>query len=212
MQIWKKGGWNLKKFSPLKLLSQSQPNFAEMILGWSPFKIVSISAVLYPRLPPLLKIEISSNGKNCSILCQKLSKFELYKHNDELFNIYYGIFYELWTFADFDRLCKLGKRGDEILKKSSPLKLLSQSQPIFAEMILGWSPFKIVSVSTVLYPRWPPLLKIEISSNGQNCSILSQKVPKFELYKHNDELFNIYYGIFYELWTFADFDRLWKFE
>jgi hypothetical protein len=79
------------------------------------------------------------------------------------------------------------------------LKLLSQSQPNFAEMILRWSPFKIVSVSAVLYPRWPPLLKIEMSSNGQNCSILSQKVPKFELYKHNDELFNIYYGIFYEL-------------
>jgi hypothetical protein len=35
------------------------------------------------------------------------------------------------------------------------------------------------------------LLKIEISSNGQNCSILSQNVPKFELFKHNDELFNI---------------------
>ena len=87
----------------------------------------------------------------------------------------------------------------EIKKKSSPLKPLSQSQPNFAEMILRWSPFKIVSVSAVLYPRWPPLLKIEISSNGQNCSILSQKVPKFELYKHNDELFNIYYGIFYEL-------------
>jgi hypothetical protein len=30
-------------------------------------------------------------------------------------------------------------------------------------------------------------------------SILSQKVPKFELYKHNDELFNISYGINYEL-------------
>jgi hypothetical protein len=43
------------------------------------------------------------------------------------------------------------------------------------------------------------MLKIEISSNGQNCSILSQKVTKFELYKHNDELFNIYYGNFYEL-------------
>ena len=63
-------------------------------------------------------------------------------------------------------------------------------------MILGWSPFKIVSISAGLYPRWPPLLKIEISSNGQNCSILSQIVPKFELYKHNDELLNIYYGIF----------------
>ena len=196
----------LKKISsPLKLLSQSQPNFAEMILRWSPFKKVSVSAVLYPRWPPLLKIEISSNGQNCSILSQKVPKFELYKHNDELFNIYYGIFKELWTFTDFNRLCKLEKRGDESKKKSS-LKLLSQSQPNFAEMILRWSPFKIVSVSAVLYPRWPPLLKIEISSNGQNCSILSQKVPKFELYKHNDELFNIYYEIF--LWT-LNFCRFW---
>ena len=64
---------------------------------------------------------------NCSILSQKVPKFELYKHNDELFNIYYRIFYELWTFVDFDRLCKLEKRGNEILKKSSPLKLLSQT-------------------------------------------------------------------------------------
>jgi hypothetical protein len=32
---------------------------------------------------------------------------------------------------------KIEKRGDEILKKASPLKLLSQSQPNFAEMILG---------------------------------------------------------------------------
>ena len=125
-----------KKSSPLKLLSQSQPNFAEMILRWSPFKMVSVSAVLYPRWPPLLKIEISSNGQNCSILSQKMPKFELYKHNDELFN------------------------RDEINFFSSPLKLLGQSQPNFAEMILGWSPFKIVSVSAVLYPRWPPLLKI----------------------------------------------------
>jgi hypothetical protein len=31
------------------------------------------------------------------------------------------------------------KKGDDIFKKSSPLKLLSQSQPNFAEMILGWS-------------------------------------------------------------------------
>jgi hypothetical protein len=32
---------------------------------------------------------------------------------------------------------RIEKRGDEILKKSYPLKLLSQSQPNFAEMILG---------------------------------------------------------------------------
>ena len=98
---------------------------------------------------------------------------------------------------------QIRKRGDEIKKISSPLKLLSQSQPNFAKMILEWSPFKVVSVSAVLYPRWPPLLKIKISSNGQNCSILSQKMPKFELYKHNDELFNILTGFFmnFELLT-----------
>jgi hypothetical protein len=59
------------------------------------------------------------------------------------------------------------KKANEMKKISSPLKLQSQSQPNFAEMIFVWSPFKIVSVSAVLYPRWPPWLKIEISSNGQ---------------------------------------------
>ena len=39
--------------------------------------------------------------------------------------------------------CKLEKREDEIKKKSSPLKLLRQSQPNFAEMILRWSPLKM---------------------------------------------------------------------
>jgi hypothetical protein len=40
---------------------------------------------------------------------------------------------------------KVKKRGDEIKKKSPLLKLLSKSQPNFAEMILGGSPSKIVS-------------------------------------------------------------------
>ena len=133
-----------------KILSSETTEPISTKLCWNdpwvvPFQNVSVSAVLYPRWPPLLKIDISSNGQNCSILSQKVPKFELYKHNDALFNIYYGIFNELWTFTDFNRLCKLEKRGDEILKKSS-LKLLSQSQPNFAEMILRWSPFKIVSV------------------------------------------------------------------
>jgi hypothetical protein len=48
---------------------------------------------------------------------------------------------------------QIRKKGDEILKKSSPL---SQSQPNFAEMILGWSSFKIVSGISELRPRWPP--------------------------------------------------------
>jgi hypothetical protein len=53
-------------------------------------------------------------------------------------------------------------------------------------MVPWWVPFKIVSDSTALHSRWPLLLKIEISSNGQNGSILSQNVPKFELCKHNE--------------------------
>jgi hypothetical protein len=48
-------------------------------------------------------------------------------------------------YNDFDRLCKLEKRGDDIKKKSSPRKLLSQYQPNFAEMILEWPPSKIVT-------------------------------------------------------------------
>ena len=47
------------------------------------------------------------------------------------------------------------KRGDEIFLKS-PLKLLSQSQPNFAEMILGWSPSKFMSGISDLRSRWPP--------------------------------------------------------
>jgi hypothetical protein len=52
MQIRKKGGWNKKKSSPLKLQSQSQPNFAEMILEWSSSKIVSGISEHRPRWPP----------------------------------------------------------------------------------------------------------------------------------------------------------------
>jgi hypothetical protein len=51
---------------------------------------------------------------------------------------------------------EIEKRGDEIKKKSSPLKLLSQSQPNLAEMILGWSPSKIESGISDLLPRRPP--------------------------------------------------------
>ena len=47
--------------------------------------------------------------------------------------------------------------------------------------------------------RHPVSKMAAVTKNGQNCSILSQNVPKFELYKHNDELYNIYYRIFYEL-------------
>ena len=136
MQIRKKGGIKFKKkSSPLNLLRHSYQTLREMVLWWSPFKFVSVSSDLYPRRPPLLKIEISSNGQNCSILSQKVPKFELYKHNDELFNTYYVIFYELWTFAYFDRLWKLEKRGDEIKK----ILLLWNYWANLKQILLKWS-------------------------------------------------------------------------
>jgi hypothetical protein len=115
------------------------------------------------------------------------------------------------NFADFDRLSKLEKRGDEIKKKSfssfrgedlnvifyknmpnlhnryiSAERKISQKNPEY--MLNYFLPCSCsVSDSPALHSRSPLLLKIEISSNGQNCSILSQNVLKFELYKHNDE-------------------------
>jgi hypothetical protein len=46
-------GQNRQKFKVHKKSrkGQFQPNFVWMILRWSPFKIVSVSAVLYPRWP-----------------------------------------------------------------------------------------------------------------------------------------------------------------
>jgi hypothetical protein len=45
----RKGGMKLKKkSSTVKLLSQSRPNFPEMILGWSPSKIVSSLVAIGP--------------------------------------------------------------------------------------------------------------------------------------------------------------------
>jgi hypothetical protein len=63
----------------------------------------------------------------------------------------------------------------------------------------------VVSEEKIFFKFHPPFFLICIIGQnrqkfkvhkGQNCSILSQKVHKFELYKHNDELFNIYYGFF----------------
>jgi hypothetical protein len=143
-------------------------------------------------------------AKNCSILSQKVPKFELYKHNDELFNIYYGIFlwtlnfYRVWPIMQIRKkggwnlknllLCNGGHLGyrttltDTILK-GDHLRIISAKfgwdwLSSFRGEDIFFNPFKIVSISTVLYPRWPPLLKIEISSKGQSCSILSQKVSK----------------------------------
>jgi hypothetical protein len=52
-------------------------------------------------------------------------------------------------------------------------------------------PFEEISIFSNSGHLEPLLLKIEISSNGQNCSILSQNVPKFEL-NQNVPKFELY--------------------
>jgi hypothetical protein len=52
------------------------------------------------------------------------------------------------------------------------MKLLSQSQPNFAEMILGWLPSKIVSGDPVFQPRWPPSSKLS-SFIGEDFFLIS---------------------------------------
>ena len=140
-----------------------------------------------------------------SSLCLYSSNLGTFWHKIEQF----WPFEEISIFSNGSHLGYRTALTDTILK-GDHLRIISAK--FGWDWLSRWSPLKIMSVSAVLYPRWPPLLKIEMSSKGQNCSILRQKVPKFELYKHNDEFFNIYYRIFYELWTFTDFDRLCKLE
>jgi hypothetical protein len=46
-----------------------------------------------------------------------------------------GFFYELWTFAYFDWLCKLEKRGMKF-KKSSPLKKIGKSSKFIKNPVI----------------------------------------------------------------------------
>ena len=90
--------------------------------------------------------------------------------NDQHSTIYLPCNFEVNPITHFDRLCKLEKGGRKFKKKSSPLKLLSQFQPNFSEMILRWSPFKncvrqhrpVSKMATITKNRnffkWPKLL------------------------------------------------------
>ena len=154
-----------------------------MVPGWFPFKIVSDRSALHSRWPLLLKIEIFWNGHNCYILSQNVPKIELYKHNDELFNMYFKICYELWTFADFDRLCKLEKRGTKLKKK---IFFSETTEPISTKLCWNdsWmAPFQ----NCVRWSRLPTKMaaKLKIEKRGDEilivhcCFSVSQNELKF---------------------------------
>jgi hypothetical protein len=77
--------------------------------------------------------------------------------------------------------------------KSSSLCLYSSNFGTFWLKIEQFWPFEEISI----FSNGGHLGYRTALTDGQNCSILSQKVPKFELYKHNDELFNMIFFLFH---------------
>ena len=59
------------------------------------------------------------------------------------------------------------------------MKPLNQIKANLAGMVLGWSPFNIVSDSTALHLKWLLLLKIEISLVVNFRLITNQNELKF---------------------------------
>jgi hypothetical protein len=146
-----------------------------MILGWPPSKIVSGDPDFQPKLS-----DTFLKGTHPGTIPARFGLIWLSGFRGEDLNV---IFYQNMPnlhnrYISAER--KISQRGDEIKKKSSPLKLLSQPQPNFAEMILGWPPSKIVSGD----PDFPSLclyssnlgtfwLKIEQFWPFEEISILS---------------------------------------
>ena len=106
------------KFKNNLLLWNYWANLNQTLLKWS---LGGPLSKLCPSAPSCIQdgchYQNSSNGQNCSILSQKVPKFELYKHNDERFNIYYGIFLWILNFCQFWQIMQIRKKGGWNLKK-----------------------------------------------------------------------------------------------
>ena len=59
------------------------------------------------------------------------------------------------------------------------MKPLNQVKANLAGMVLGWSPFNIVSDNPALHSKWLLLLKIDISLVVNFCFIANQNELKF---------------------------------
>jgi hypothetical protein len=110
MQIRKKGDGIKIKSSPLKLLSQSQPNFAEMILRWSPFKFVSV--------------KIGKSSKFIKIPEYMLKGSSLFLYSSNLGTFWLKI-EQFWPFEESQAYFNIGPYGKFPLK-SSCLKPFAQ--------------------------------------------------------------------------------------
>jgi hypothetical protein len=87
---------------------------------------------------------------------------------------------------------QIRKKGEEIKKKSSPLKLLSQSQPNFAEMILGWPPSKNMYGDPDFQPRWRPSSKERDPPRDHPCQVWFNLVQRFQRRRFKCDLLSKY--------------------
>ena len=154
-----------------------------MVLVWVPLKIVSDSPALHSRWLLLLKIEISSIVHCCFSISQNNCSY-MARSSLAYVRCFCLKFFFQPIYTDYANLAYFDKR--------SHLNLLLWNR--WTKWNQTWQWWSLGGSLSKLCPSAPScilLLKIEISSNGQNCSILSQNVPKFEMYKHNDEVLPI---------------------
>jgi len=177
-----------KKYSPLKPLGHLRPNFGGMVHGWSPSKIVSGSPNLQPTWSLLLRIK-----KGDEIL-----KFFISETTGTIGTKLCLDSHWITPFQNSVRQSRHPTIMATVAKNRKGgwhfnfflLKLLGQLDSSFATKILWWSPFKILSGSPVLRPRWTLLLNINDSCTlsrmqGFACLLKSYKTNMFRLFQWN---------------------------
>ena len=108
-----------QKSSPLKVLDQWKPNLVWIITRVSSFKIVFGDAVHQPtwqmlllKIEHMVKLQVFGNNSKTVNNIKNLT----WGKNDQHIKIYLPCNFEVNPITHFDRLCKLEKRGDEIIK------------------------------------------------------------------------------------------------
>jgi hypothetical protein len=137
----------------------------------------------------LLKWSLDGPLSKLCLSAQSLSKMAAMTKNRNFFKWPKRLYFkperaQIWTVLVMAAILDTGRHWRTQFWKgatqgSSQQRLVEIGSVVSEEKLF----FNFIPIFSNLQPPW---LKIEMSSNDQNCSILSQKVPSVELYKHND--------------------------
>ena len=139
------------KYSSLKVISQSSPNLAGMILGWSFTKIMSDDPDLRTKWP------LSKNSKKGGWILKIFSSETTFVDCNKILLKWFlgGLLLKLcWTTPTSDQNGRQAKNRKKSFLKSSSLKVISQFHLNLAEIVLGWSSTKIGSNDPKLNTKW----------------------------------------------------------